>query len=534
MKSQDEDERNRKVAERLIALGLDPAKPEDVIRAAKRARELRAIVARHDPNVFCKYVLKDERTGKPIEQAPMHKRWHALMTQHDRLLMWSHIEGGKTTQIAIGRALFELGRDPMLRVAVVSNTADLAKKMTRLIGQYIEKSVELHDVFPNLLPSDDPSLPWKAQALTIRRDGLIGGKDPSVQATGVHGNIIGSRIDLLILDDILDHENTHTPGPRLDVYQWIKSSLFSRLTEFARVWIVGNAWHPEDAMHLLEKEKRFFAYRFPVVSPSGELTWPERWSHERIELARTDLGPLEYARQLLCQARDDSSARFKKEWIDSCVEAGEGLPFCESARDLGFSYEWETEDMTLEQKMEARETVWRLSGALSIITGVDLAVQRHDAADSTALFTILLHPNGDRQLLNIRSGKWTGPEIIRQIAKVHDDFGGIVIVENNAAQDYIIQFLTDQTAVPVRRFTTGKNKAHPEFGVESLATELANGKWLIPNNGGVKHKEVDAWIAELLYYDPREHTGDRLMASWFAREGARYMAQPAGVGVRIL
>ena len=33
--------------------------------------------------------------------------------------------------------------------------------------------------------------------------------------------------------------------------------------------------------------------------------------------------------------------------------------------------------------------------------------------------------------------------------------------------------------------------------------------------------EVLAWIQEMLYYDPEAHTGDRLMASWFAREAAR-------------
>lgn len=521
--------------ERVAALGLDPSKPNDVVRAAARARELRATVARHDPNVFCRYVLRDERNGRPILQAPLHKKWHELMNQHDRLVMWSHVEGGKTTQIPVGRVLWELGRNPALRVCVVSNTADLAKKMTRQVGQYIEKSAELHEVFPDLVPTEDPSLPWKAQALTVRRPG-IGARDPSVQATGVHGNIIGSRVDLLILDDILDHENTHTPGPREDVIRWIKSSLFSRLTEGARVWIVGNAWHPEDAMHKLEKEERFRGFRFPVIDPkTKELTWPERWSHERIELARKDLGPLEYARQLLCQARDDTSSRFKKEWIDECIKKGEGLAWCENIAEAGVLEEFE-EGLTDEERQKARETIWRLSGNCAVVTGVDLAVQRGDSHDETVLFTILVQADGTRRVLNIRSGKWTGPEIIKQIKKAHDDFGSIVVVENNAAQDYILQFLRDETAVPVKAFTTGKNKAHPEFGVESLATELANLKWAIPSRGGQVEKEISDWIAELLFYDPREHTGDRVMASWFAREGARFFDGGGGgrVGVRIV
>jgi hypothetical protein len=531
---------NNATLERLMTLGVDPLNPGEGKRLAVRHRQLRALVARHDPNVFCRFVLKDERTGKPILQAPMHKRWHELMGAHDRLVMWSHVEGGKTTQVAIGRTLFELGADPNLRVAIVSNTNELAKKMTRLIGQYIEKSAELHEVFPELVPTNDPNLPWKASQLTVRREHAA--KDPSVQACGVHGNIIGSRIDLLILDDILDHENTHTPGPRADVIRWIKSSLFSRLTEKARVWIVGNAWHPEDAMHLLEKEERFVGVRFPVVSETGELTWPERWSKERIDLARQDLGPLEHARQLMCQARDDSSARFKREWIDVAIENGRGLAMVRNAEDL-----WDEEELSEEEREErakARETIWRLTGKGAFFTGVDLAVSKSDSAGSTVLFTIYVDEKKRRRVLDVRAGKWSGPEIVQQIKQCYDDFGSIFIIENNAMQQMVVDMIRDESDIPVVPFTTGKNKAHYEFGVESLAAEMAGGKWVIPNKAPTEKgklatldKEVSEWISEMLFYDPKEHTGDRLMASWFAREGARKFVDLRGghnVGVRVL
>lgn len=509
-------------------MGLDPANPEDIRRAAIRIRALRARVAYDDPNVFNAYVLRDERNGAPIEQAPMHEEWQELLTRHDRVCLWSHVEGGKTNQIAIGRVLFELGRDPNLRVCVISNTNELAKKMTRQVGQYIQKSPELHEVFPHLVPTKDPSLPWRAQALTIARQGM-GGKDPSIQACGVHGNIIGSRVDLFVFDDILDYENTNTPGPRDDVYRWVKN-VMGRGTEKVRVWVVGNAWHPDDAMHRLEKDG-FRSFRFPVVSPTNAITWPARWPRERIERARGQdgFGPLEFARQLMCQARDDTSARFKKEWVDKCVGLGTGMGYHESLASF-----WDEQALTEEEREEAAkaETVWRLSGkvpeGVRVITGVDLAVSRAASADFTVLFTIYVDAKGVRRILNIRAGKWTGPEIVAQIKRTHADFGGLFIVENNAAQQYIVDEIVETTAIPVVPFTTGKNKAHHEYGVESLATELANGKWRIPNKRALgpgvwepMHPECLEWMAELLFYDPKEHTGDRLMASWLAREGAR-------------
>ncbi len=44
-----------------------------------------------------------------------------------------------------------------------------------------------------------------------------------------------------------------------------------------------------------------------------------------------------------------------------------------------------------------------------------------------------------------------------------------------------------------------------------------------------------AWISELLFYNPTEHTGDRLMASWFALSAARFdeRRSEASVGVRV-
>jgi hypothetical protein len=208
---------------------------------------------------------------------------------------------------------------------------------------------------------------------------------------------------------------------------------------------------------------------------------------------------MEFARQMLCVARDDSASRFKREWIDKAVARG---------RELG-----------------ATHGLNAVPPGCKTYTGVDLAVQQHDAADLTVLFTIMVYPNGDRQVMECLSGRWSGPDIVSRIADAHYRWQSIAIVENNAAQDFIIQFARATSAVPVRAFTTGRNKAHPEFGVESLAAEMAAGKWIVPSAGGRPSPEVEAWIQELLFYDPAAHTGDRVMASWFAREGARMGVQ---------
>ena len=521
--------------------------------AARNARRSVARLAREDCAVFCQFVLRDERGGRRIHLAPMHREWHSLLEAHPRLVLWAHVDSGKTNQITIGRTLWMLGRNPNMRGVVVTKTAQLAQKIVRACKDYIERSTELREVFPHLRPNKDPGMPWTSTMLTVQRS--VFAKDPSLQATGLFGNVMGSRYDWAVFDDILDAENTRTATPRQHAWDWLRATVFGRLTEEAQVAFLGNAWHPDDAMHRLEKEPRFVGVRYPVRTPEGELTWPEHWSERRIELARQDMGALEFARALLCQARDDETSRFKREWLEACCERGKGLDLFRDREEFfdaavagripGLSLS--EEDVRQHKVADAARRLGyeRFADPLSAVaffTGVDLAVQQHAAADLTSIFTLAVLPNGDRVVCAIESGRWTAPEILRRIVDAHTRFSSLCVVENVAAQDYIVQMLRAGSAIPVRGFATGKQKASPEFGVEALAAEFEAAKWIVPSGKGGKQrsKEVDAWLLELVNYEPPPaHTGDRLMASWFAREGARplersrLLASGAGGGVRV-
>lgn len=511
--------------------------------AATKQRRLRASLARTDPSVFNEFVLRDEKTGKPIKQAPMHMQWQNLISSYDRLVLWSHVDGGKTNQIAIGRVLWELGRNPNLRVFIVSRTNNLAQKIARAIGQYIEESKELHEVFPNLVRSHDATDPWNMTMLTVERPESRA-KDASVQACGVDGGVHGARIDLLILDDVIDQKNTETAAPRERVWDFVRATLMGRLTENAKVIVVGNAWHPEDLMHRLAKEQRFHDFKFPVRDAQGNLTWPGHWSHDRIDKARQDMGPLEFARAMLCVARDNETARFKREYLDKALARGQGHRLMSTAAELfaELAHEGQLTDdegkLITERDVAAWDSARRLGGieadmlgGIRLYTGVDLAVSRKESADLTCLFTLAVLRDGTRRVLEIVSGRWSAPEILSRIENTHGRFFSTFVIENVAAQDYIVQMVRQSTNIAVVPFTTGRQKADYALGVEGLAVEFDAGKWLVPCGlDGSRTAEVDAWLTELHHYDPSAHAGDRLMASWFAREGHRPLERMATGG----
>jgi hypothetical protein len=157
------------------------------------------------------------------------------------------------------------------------------------------------------------------------------------------------------------------------------------------------------------------------------------------------------------------------------------------------------------------------------VTGVDLAIGMGEQHDYTAMVTIELLPSGKRRLLDVDIGRYDGPSIVAKILRINRRYNSIVRVENNACQGFILQFTRDANAsVPIKPHTTGRNKAHPEHGIESILVEIQNGAWIFPcDKFGRAHKHVQTLIDQCLYYEPGKHTGDALMALWFAREQAR-------------
>jgi len=468
---------------------------EEVLAVLRRVRKLRARVAQDDVNEFIEFVMKNEETREPLLQSPLQEEYQRLFNDHDRVMLWTFPESGKTLNV-VARILWELGRNPSLRIAYISSVQNQADKALDLIKSYITHSEELHAVFPDLRPGET----WKGDAITIAR--ATHAKDFSIQCApaGASG-IQGSRIDLLILDDILNFDNTLTEHRRNYIELWYKNTLNTRLTEHARVWCLGNAFHPDDLYHRFSTMSGWIWRRFPVIDENGTLAWPAQWSEARVQRKRDELMSL-FAQQYLCQARDDAASRFKKAWLEKCLKLGEGKSFTHALQGIPMGYR--------------------------VFTGVDIGLKKKSGSDLTVFFTIIVHPNETREVLCIESGRWSGPEIVQHIIDTYHRFGGILYVESVAAQKFILEFASAISAVPVLPFETGRNKHDPVFGFESIGAEMANGKWIIPNKDGKIHPEVAHWLRELLYYDPDAHTGDRAMAGWIAREGARVAPKRKG------
>jgi hypothetical protein len=225
----------------------------------------------------------------------------------------------------------------------------------------------------------------------------------------------------------------------------------------------------------------------------------------------------------MCQVRDDGDARFRAEWVQSALDKGHDMPVFGCIDDF---FKWYDDHEVRGSATEVAEDVLEaLDGSerFQMFTGVDLSTGK--GKDLTALVTVALHTRTkQRYLLRVDAGRWQVDEILKRITSTHHAFQSICIVENVFGQDFIVQLLQNQGTIPVVPMTTGKSKADPLFGVEVLASELNNGIWTFPSRAGVAFDvQVEALCNEMLYYLPDEHTGDRLMAMWFAQVMAKNM-----------
>ena len=102
------------------------SRPKLVERAeAVRRRNVEA--ARKSAAAFMEYCFVEESSGMPYEQQWFHDEWHEAFNSHNRVMIIAPRDTAKTSN-AVGRTIFELGKDPNLRIKIVSASDSRAKE----------------------------------------------------------------------------------------------------------------------------------------------------------------------------------------------------------------------------------------------------------------------------------------------------------------------------------------------------------------------------------------------------------------------
>jgi hypothetical protein len=460
--------------------------------------------ARTNPDVFMSYVLKTEK-GESVIQAQIHQEihWHIDECRRRKerycgiLAPWGH---GKTEQVVIGRTLMFLGENRNNRIFPVCNTDDNSKARVEAIRRYIMLDSDYHRVFPEVREADVGD--WTKHKIVIERDSMS--KDGSVESWGITSSGTGGRCDILIFDDPVDLRNAIlNPTMRKTVKEAFKNVWMSRLVPDGFAIYIATVWHKDDLTNELLNNPE---WKFLIMEVSedtscikckspfkGEFTIPlwEIWNRNALLARRKVIGQRAYDRGFRQLALSDEDRTFP-------------------SSDKIFRYDIDRSVIRPD---------WPR------VTGVD------PFGKQVVIFTIALDSHTfQRYPIEVRRGKWDPTRTVQEIIAVNRlHRPQVMVVENNASQDTILQWAMSLQGgdLPLVPFTTGAQKANPEFGLPSMEVEFANGSWIVPM--GKQHEPgcecgLCVWAQELRDH-PVAEASDTVMASWFAREGARYLVR---------
>lgn len=460
-------------------------------------------LAKTDPNIFIECVVKDGK-GKRVIQGQIHKEIHWHIDECERtgnqycgiLAPWGH---GKTESCVIGRVLYNIGKDPNLKNAIITNIDDNSKARVSSITKYILYDEDYKKIFPHVKPANNSD--WSKHKIIVDRDSKS--QSGTVEAWGVTSSGVGGRFDRLFFDDIIDQRNAiANPALREAVKDAFNNVWLSRLSPDGIAIYIATVWHQDDNTAVIRNNPE---WKFLVMSVSEDLSCIECESAFK---GKYTIPLWDYwNKDKLKQRRSLIGAR----------------AFDRGYRQIALS----DEDRTF----PSSETIFRKD--------VDLSVVRNDwprcvgidpFGQAVVIFVLALDPVRRRRFpIEIRRGKWQPTQTVAQIIDINKKHNPqIVVCENNASQEAIIQWLAQTEGgydIPVVPFTTGKQKVDPAFGLPSLEIEFANGLWIVPCahvDENDAEDPVNIWRKELLEH-PLSAKEDTVMASWFAREGARYL-----------
>ena len=492
-----------------------------------------------------------------LDNAPFHQRLDDYLSNYtyQKLCVAMPRGFGKSTHLSIAYPLWEIAKNHDVRILLVSNTAETSKSfMSEIIG-HIERNpkyqlwAKLIDpkrvgVAPRMRKRKKQEEHWSMNSIVIERDGLKL-KDPTIDSIGLMGPVLSKRADIIIVDDLVNQENALTEEQRSKIKDWVYTTLLPVLVPGGRFICLGNTWHADDLMsHLLKdpqfqvKERMgaiiheatrldlwdswanihldesltpedkeamataFLAEHKTDMDTGIEVLWPERFSYADLYLKRI-ANPYSFARMYQCDPSIRPNQKFLEKDIERALAKGKDLVLQDTPR-----------------------TEYDAAGTTS---GLDLAISQKDSSDDTVLLSLDRVQygagdirTGDFVIRNIERGK-PSPGETRQMLIRHDALvkpRGIR-VESNGYQEALIRDMGEQYILPIRAYHTGGEKNDPDIGVHSLAIMFSQGKIVLPFGNDARTRQFITKLVNELRAYPEGHTGDSLMAFWFAYSEAR-------------
>ncbi len=269
-------------------------------------REIRAEKARRGLIPFTNYT-------NPSYQPANHHRLIADKLEAvergeiDRLMIFMPPRHGKSELASRKFPARYLGLHPSRHVIAASYNSDLAKDFGRDV-KHLMLGPEFGDIYPGVRLRDDSQA---ADRMNTEQGGAY-------YAVGVGTATTGRGAHLAIIDDPLkDREEADSQNTREKVWDWYRSTLFTRLMPGGAIVLIQTRWHEDDlAGRLLEAQPgQWDVLELPAIDKAGQALWPEWYPRDVLDRIRDTIGPREWSALYQQQPQPDEGTYFQREWF---------------------------------------------------------------------------------------------------------------------------------------------------------------------------------------------------------------------------
>lgn len=364
-----------------------------------------------------------------------------------------------------------------------------------------------------------------------------------VKAVGSRGAVRGllkkgRRPTLILIDDLENDQDVLSKEQRTKLHKWLTRALIpTGIAGELLTIMVGTILHEEAELTKLldtrvEESQDWLKRRYAALYDVGEdgvhvpdlegahVLWPEYQDREKLATYRRKLGPLAFAQEFLNLPVDDSASLFDKRWLAHACQRGDGTPFIyQPVERVPFDLVISTWD-----PVEILERAPNPDALQCLVTAWDLAVidnekkAREKDGDYYAAISVGLTITDRLQVRRIYRRRGMSPAEARE--RIAGEFDllepDVSVVENNAAQSYLVRDLQDERPdLPIKPHTTDKKKHDVFEGVPMLATLLERGRMDLCAATPKERKMRAVLTGELRNLGWAAHD-DTVMALWMA------------------
>jgi hypothetical protein len=273
--------------------------------------EVRAALARRSLLRFTEY------TNPLYQRAQHHEQIAAKLEavergEIDRLMIFMPPRHGKSELASKRFPAWCLGRKPDRQIIAASYNSDLANDFGRNVRNLVAEP-EFGQVFHGVTLAPDSQA---ANRMNTNHGGTY-------VAAGVGTAVTGRGAHIALIDDpFKDREEADSERRRELVWDWYRSTLYTRLMPGGAIVLIQTRWHEDDlAGRLLQQERdQWDVLELPALNAHGEALWPEWYDVPALQRIKDTIGPREWSALYQQRPQPDEGTYFQRDWFQEWKE----------------------------------------------------------------------------------------------------------------------------------------------------------------------------------------------------------------------